>query len=157
MVVISERNEWKLTACRLAVSGVKRLFSEIIRNAFQRMMQESSWEPSLRPSKALAENSDEIRKIVRSHRALNPRAFGSVASGKDGESRDLDILVYPAPEMTLLDIGAIRHELRQLLGIHVDVLTPKALPSKFRERVLAEAVPLCPEVNRGLSIISIIF
>ncbi|MPQ68802.1 nucleotidyltransferase, partial [Pseudomonas sp. MWU12-2323] len=40
------------------------------------------------------------------------------------------------------DIGAIRHELRRLLGVSVDVLTPKALPDKFRDTVLAEAVPV---------------
>ena len=44
--------------------------------------------------------------------------------------------------MTLLDIGSIRHDLRQLLGVPVDVLTPKALPDRFRDSVLAQAVPI---------------
>jgi predicted nucleotidyltransferase len=44
--------------------------------------------------------------------------------------------------MTMFDIGAIRHELRELLGVPVDVLTPTALPEKFRARVLAEARPI---------------
>ena len=43
---------------------------------------------------------------------------------------------------TLLDIGAIRHELITLLGVPVDVVTPMALPDTFREAVLAEAVPV---------------
>jgi len=42
----------------------------------------------------------------------------------------------------LLDIGAIRHELKNLLGMDVDVLTPNGLPAKFRDQVLREAVPL---------------
>jgi hypothetical protein len=42
----------------------------------------------------------------------------------------------------LLDIGAIRHELHELLGVPVDVLTPKALPDSFRQRVLSEAKPV---------------
>ena len=41
-----------------------------------------------------------------------------------------------------MDIGAIRHELLQLLGVPVDVVTPKALPARFRDEVIAEAVPL---------------
>jgi predicted nucleotidyltransferase len=41
--------------------------------------------------------------------------------------------------MTLFDIGSIRHELLQLLGVPVDVLTPNALPEQFRDQVLAEA------------------
>lgn len=80
--------------------------------------------------------------MVEAHRARNPRVFGSVAHGDDTDNSDLDLLIDPTPETTLLDIGAIRHELLQLLGVPVDVLTPKALPDKFRDSVLAEAVPV---------------
>lgn len=80
--------------------------------------------------------------MVESHRAKNARVFGSVVHGNDTEGSDLDILIDPTPETTLFDIGAIRHELLQLLGVPVDVLTPKALPEKFRDTVLAEAVPV---------------
>lgn len=44
--------------------------------------------------------------------------------------------------MTLLNLGSIRRRLAQLLGVSVDVLTPNALPEKFREAVVAEAVPI---------------
>lgn len=70
----------------------------------------------------------------------NPRVFGSVALGRDTEESDLDILIDPTPETTLFDIGAIRHELLQLLGVPVDVLTPKALSERFCATVLAEAI-----------------
>jgi len=96
----------------------------------------------MKPSLALASNRDAIRRIVTSHRASNPRVFGSVLHGEDTDDSDLDILIDPAPDMTLFDLGAIRHELIQLLGVDVDVLTPNALPDKFREHVLAEAVPV---------------
>ena len=96
----------------------------------------------MRPSEALAINRDAIRRVVESHRARNARIFGSVLHGEDTENSDLDILVDPTPETTLFDIGAIRHELLQLLGVPVDVLTPKALPERFREAVLSEAVPV---------------
>lgn len=62
--------------------------------------------------------------------------------GCDSEGSDLDLLVDPTPETTLFDIGAIRHELLELLGVPVDVLTPKALPEKFRATVLAQAEPV---------------
>lgn len=62
--------------------------------------------------------------------------------GCDTEGSDLDLLVDPTPETTLFDIGAIRHELLELLGVPVDVLTPKALPEKFRATVLAQAEPV---------------
>ena len=85
---------------------------------------------------------DSIRRIVVANRALNPRVFGSVLHGDDCEGSDLDLLIDPTPGTTLMDIGAIQYELLQLLGVPVDVLTPKCLPLKFREQVLAEAMPV---------------
>jgi predicted nucleotidyltransferase len=99
-------------------------------------------EMTMKPSEALRINRAAIRRVVEAHRASNVRVFGSVAQGDDTDESDLDILIDPTPETTLFDIGAIRHELRVLLGVPVDVLTPMALPDKIRESVLAEAVPL---------------
>lgn len=95
---------------------------------------------TMSPSSALASHRQEIREIVHSHRALNPRVFGSSARGEDTDTSDLDLLIDPTPETTLLDIGAIRHELIELLGISVDVVTPQALPDQFRDVVLAQAI-----------------
>ncbi|KAI3602911.1 MULTISPECIES: nucleotidyltransferase family protein [Cupriavidus] len=96
----------------------------------------------MKPSLALSSHREAIRRVVSAHRASNPRVFGSVVHGDDTEGSDLDLLIDPTPDTTLFDIGAIRHELLQLLGVPVDVLTPKALPEKFRATVLAEAVPV---------------
>jgi predicted nucleotidyltransferase len=97
---------------------------------------------AMKPSDALRINRKEIRRVVNAHRASNVRVFGSAAHGDDTDNSDLDILVDPTAETTLLDIGAIRHELSELLGVPVDVVTPMSLPDKFRDSVLAEAVPI---------------
>ena len=96
----------------------------------------------MKPSMAFARHRDEIRCIVEKHRARNPRVFGSVLRGEDDESSDLDLLVDPTADTTLLDIATIEVELRSLLGVPVDVLTPGALPDKFRANVLAEAMAI---------------
>lgn len=96
----------------------------------------------MKPSVVLQAHREEVRNIVLNHRARNVRVFGSALHGDDTEASDLDLLIDPTPETTLMDIGAIRFELRNLLGIPVDVLTPKALPASFRERVLMEAEPI---------------
>jgi len=96
----------------------------------------------MRPSEILALNRAAIREVVQSHRASNARVFGSALHGQDTDDSDLDLLIDPTPETTLFDIGAIRHELGKLLGVPVDVLTPKALPERFRETVLAQARPV---------------
>jgi predicted nucleotidyltransferase len=62
--------------------------------------------------------------------------------GDDTDCSDLDILIDPTRDTTLFDIAAIRHELGKLLGVPVDVLTPNALPDRFRAAVLAEAAPV---------------
>jgi uncharacterized protein len=87
-------------------------------------------------------NRVAIRQIVLSHRAQNARVFGSVVRGEDTEQSDLDILVDPTSETSLMDIAGIQVALEGLLGVTVDVLTPKALPEKFRSKVLAEALPV---------------
>ena len=65
-----------------------------------------------------------------------------MSRGEDVEGSDIDLLIDPTAYTTLFDIGAIRHELLKLLGVRVDVLTPQALPERFRVKVLAAAVPV---------------
>ena len=96
----------------------------------------------MKPSLALQTNRAAIRSVVERHRGSNARVFGSVLHGDDHEGSDLDILIDPTPNTTLMDVAKIQVELETLLGVSVDVLTPKSLPDKFRNSVLAEAVPL---------------
>jgi len=96
----------------------------------------------MKPSIALQTHRLAIRTVVERHNARNARVFGSVLYGEDQEGSDLDILIDPTPDTTLFDIGAIRHELLQLLGVQVDVLTPNALPDSFRAKVINEARPV---------------
>lgn len=96
----------------------------------------------MKPSESLYMHHDAIRRVVEQHRTVNPRVFGSVLRGLDHEGSDLDLLVDPTPDTTLMDIARIQNALQKLLGIPVDVLTPKALPEQFRAKVLAEARPV---------------
>lgn len=94
----------------------------------------------MKPSDVLDAHRTAIRRIVEAHRGRNARVFGSVLRGDDTDDSDLDLLIDPTPDTTLMDVAAIQVALEELLGISVDVLTPNALPKKFRDRVLAEAV-----------------
>ena len=58
------------------------------------------------------------------------------------EGSDLDLLVDPIQGTTLMDIARIQNRLQKLLGVPVDVLTPKALPERFRSKIVAEAIPV---------------
>jgi len=94
----------------------------------------------VKPSQALKLHRDDIRRIVEANRASNPRVFGSVVHGNDTEDSDLDLLIDPTEHTTLQSIVRIEEELKQLLGVPVDVETPGSLSERFRQRVLAEAV-----------------
>ncbi len=96
----------------------------------------------MKPSDRLAIHREEIRRIVETYRATNPRVFGSVVRDEDRETSDLDILVDPGADTSLFDIGAIQYEINLLLGVPIDILTPNALPAQMRESVLAEARPI---------------
>lgn len=96
----------------------------------------------MRPSIALNLNRNAVREMVGRFRVANLRVFGSVVHGTDKEDSDLDLLVDALPGATLFDLGGLQIELEDLLGVHVDLLTPGDLPAKFRDRVLAEARPV---------------
>ncbi|MGB9030335.1 MAG: nucleotidyltransferase family protein [Acidobacteriaceae bacterium] len=96
----------------------------------------------MKPSEALPQHRDLIRRIVLNSGMANPRFFGSVIHGEDREDSDLDLLVDPAPETSLLDLAKLQVELEAAVGMKVDVRTPKFLPESFRDKVLAEAVPV---------------
>ena len=96
----------------------------------------------MKPSEALRDHREKLREIVARHEALRPRVFGSAIRGEDTDDSDLDLLVDPTPRTTLMTLAAIQLEIERLLGVRVDVLTPKSLPQRFRERVLHEEVPI---------------
>ncbi len=96
----------------------------------------------MKPSLALNQNRGVIREATSRCHAANPRIFGSVLHGEDHEGSDLDLLVDVMPGATLFDLGGLQDELEELLGVRVDLLTPRDLPLKFRAQVLAEAIPV---------------
>ncbi|MCL2591613.1 MAG: nucleotidyltransferase domain-containing protein [Betaproteobacteria bacterium] len=96
----------------------------------------------MRPSVMLDMKRSAVREVVSRFRTANPRVFGSVLYGTDLDGSDLDLLVDALPGATLFDLGGLQDELKSLLGVDVDLLTPGDLPLKFRAKVLAEAQPV---------------
>jgi hypothetical protein len=92
--------------------------------------------------KLLKEKREAILQIAARHRARNIRVFGSVARGDADAQSDIDFLVDLEPGRSLLDLGGLLMDLRDLLGQNVDVVTERGLKPRIRERVLNEAVTL---------------
>jgi predicted nucleotidyltransferase len=85
---------------------------------------------------------DAITRLAARHGAHDIRIFGSVARGDATEHSDLDLLVRFEPGRSLLDQGGLLMDLRDLLGIQVDIVSEGALTGRFGEIVRKEAVPL---------------
>ncbi|TAM42867.1 MAG: nucleotidyltransferase [Burkholderiaceae bacterium] len=96
----------------------------------------------MKPSQSLELKRNAVLEAAVRFRTVNPRVFGSVIYGRDTDSSDIDLLVDPLPGTTLFDLGGLQVELKELLGVPVDLLTPGDLPVKFRAQVLAEARPI---------------
>jgi uncharacterized protein len=90
----------------------------------------------------LRDRRSEILRVAALHGATNVRVFGSVARGQADERSDIDFLVDMKSGRSLLDLGGLLEDLRELLSQPVDVVTERGLKSRIRERVLREAVPL---------------
>jgi predicted nucleotidyltransferase len=85
---------------------------------------------------------DDVRRVVGKHGLANPRVFGSVARGDDQDSSDIDLMVDVGPTTTGFALGSAYMELRDLLGVPLDLITSRQVPPGARERVFAEAVPV---------------
>ena len=74
---------------------------------------------------------------------MSGTTFGSVLRGDQGQSSDLDILIEFEPGAAAgLRFITIQDELSTIFGRTVDLNTPGFLSRHFRDRVLADAMPL---------------
>ena len=91
----------------------------------------------------IAKNRDAILALASKHGATNVRVFGSVARGEDDETSDIDVLVTMEPGRSLMDMGGLLMDLRDLLGCTVDVISEhRDMRPNFRDNVLRDAVPV---------------
>ena len=90
----------------------------------------------------LRSKRSEILDLAEHHGAHNVRVFGSVVRGEAGPESDIDLLVDLEPGRSLLDLGGLLMDLRDLLQVSVDVGTVAMLKERIRDRVLREAVAL---------------
>ncbi len=90
----------------------------------------------------IRQKRDAILQIAARYGAHDIRVFGSVARGDATEASDLDLIVRFDPGRSLLDHGGLIMDLRDLLGMKVDVIDEEGMRDRFRNHVMKEAIPL---------------
>jgi uncharacterized protein len=90
----------------------------------------------------ILKHRDEIIAVAKRYGASDIRIFGSVARGDATETSDVDFVVRFEPGRSLFDQGGMLMDLRQILGIKVDLVSEGALTGRFGQIVRKEAVPL---------------
>ena len=96
----------------------------------------------MRPSAVLAEHRADVLDAVARRGGTDVKVFGSVARGEDRPGSDIDLLVEFPPGTSLLVVIGLEQELRDLLGVGVDVGPADGLRLDMRARILREARPL---------------
>lgn len=94
----------------------------------------------------LAEHDREVRRLLAKRGATNPRIFGSVAAGTAVDDSDIDLIVdFPgaSPGSQLTSDAGLTTELRELLGVDVDVLVLRYAKDKVAQSIRdGELIPL---------------
>lgn len=90
----------------------------------------------------LKEKRQAILVLAARHGARNVRIFGSVATGEAGPESDIDLLVKMDEDRSLLDVSALALDLRELMGVKVDLVSEDGIYWLLRRRILKEARPL---------------
>jgi predicted nucleotidyltransferase len=85
---------------------------------------------------------DEIIAITTRYQVSNIRVFGSFVRGCQDEASDLDLLIHPGPGFSLFHHSDLIHDLQDLLGVPVQVVSDQGLRPRVFEQVMREAVPL---------------
>ncbi|MDO8464959.1 MAG: nucleotidyltransferase family protein [Gallionella sp.] len=79
-----------------------------------------------------------ILPILKRQGVLKAALFGSFARNEGGKNSDIDILVKLDKNKTLLDLIALRLELKKKLHMNVDVLTYDSINHLLKSRIMKE-------------------
>lgn len=94
----------------------------------------------------IVEKRDAIKKVCAKHGATAVRIFGSCARDDYDDKSDIDVLVRFPGTLRGFDyfgaLGDLEDELKELLGVNVDLVDEANLKGRSRERILKEAVSL---------------
>ncbi len=91
---------------------------------------------------ALRKHRGEILRLIKEAGGRNVRLFGSVATGKDIDGSDIDLLFTMERPLGLLGLARLEAQVSSTVGYAVDLVPDSSLIPVIRDRILREAIPL---------------
>ena len=93
-------------------------------------------------SKIIRNHRRQILELARKRGVLSVSVFGSIAKGDEGRDSDIDLLAEPEPYCSLLDLISLKHDIEDLTGRKVDVVSRKGLSPYLADQIIKESIPL---------------
>jgi predicted nucleotidyltransferase/DNA-binding XRE family transcriptional regulator len=90
--------------------------------------------PDTRLGRRLRQKRRALLTCAEQFGATNLRVFGSVARGEEGPNSDVDMVVDVSGSIGLFALTSLENELREILGVPVDL----AIASELRPNVISE-------------------
>jgi len=84
----------------------------------------------------------KIIKILKQNKIKKAGIFGSYARGEQTKNSDIDILIQPTKDMSLLDISGLRIELTTNLSKKVDIVSYNYIHPRLKQRILREEIKI---------------
>ena len=93
-------------------------------------------------NKLLGKHKETIKAIALRYGVRSIRVFGSFAKGEEDVNSDIDFLVELDPKRSLLDIISLKHEIEDVTGRKVTIVTKAAVSPYLIDQITKEAVRL---------------
>ena len=82
----------------------------------------------------------KIIRILKKNKIKRAGIFGSYSRGKQKKNSDIDILIEPPKNISLLDLSGLKIELEDKLNKKVDIISYNYIHPKLKEKILKSEV-----------------
>ena len=91
-------------------------------------------------NKELEKIKQKIKEVLKKNNIKRAGMFGSYARGDQKKNSDIDILIEPTKDMSLLDISGLKINLEENLNNKVDIISYKYIHPYLKKKILQEQV-----------------
>ena len=91
-------------------------------------------------NKELEKIKQKIKEVLKKNNVKKAGIFGSYSRGNQKKDSDIDILIEPTKDMSLLDISGLKINLEKKLNNKVDIISYKYIHPYLKKKILKEQV-----------------